>query len=145
MHLPFRITGALFCTAALCALPAFGDTSSEVDNAIKDTKTFGRITPIFNQLVYFHAPAEFLPADENTSGANYIEESVLKGENVNQWTQMLTVTGVKDLALTHPEATPRQFASNIAGGFQHACPSTFSIADNGWLRRDWTKITNSSY
>jgi hypothetical protein len=85
------------------------------------------ITPIFGQLVGFTLPAGFNPADfEKTQGNNYIRESVLKGETVDHWTQMITVTGLKGLA-SDPDASPRILAESIAGGFHRACPETFAV------------------
>jgi hypothetical protein len=85
------------------------------------------ITPIFGQLVGFTLPTGFNPADfEKTQDNSYIRESVLKGETVDHWTQMITVTGVKGLA-GDPDASPRVLAERIAGGFHRACPETFAV------------------
>ena len=90
-------------------------------------KSVQTITPIFGQLVGFTLPAGFNPADfEKTQGDNYIRESVLKGETVDRWTQMITVTGIKGLA-SNPDANPRVLAETIAGGFHRACPETFTV------------------
>jgi hypothetical protein len=85
----------------------------------------GAIAPIFSQLVYFHTPTHFVSVFEDTHGDSYIQEWVLPGESVSNWTQMLTVTGARDVSTKHPDATPKAFASGIAGGFQRACPTSF--------------------
>jgi hypothetical protein len=56
------------------------------------------ISPIFGQLVRFSMPSNFVAAHEATKDTFYIREAVLKGETVNRWTQMITVTGAKGLA-----------------------------------------------
>lgn len=89
-------------------------------------RSVGVIAPIFSQLVYFHAPDNFVSVFENTHGDRYIHEWVLPGESVSSWTQMLTVTGAQDASAKHPGATPEAFASGIASGFQRACPSSFT-------------------
>lgn len=89
-------------------------------------RSVGVITPIFSQLVYFHAPDNFVAVFENTHGDRYIHEWVLPGESVSNWTQMLTLTGAQDVSAEHPDATPKAFASGIANGFQRACPSSFA-------------------
>jgi len=86
----------------------------------------GVIAPIFSQLVYFHAPGNFVSVFETTHGDRHIHEWVLPGESVSNWTQMLTVTGARDVSARHPDATPEGFAQGMANGFQRACPSSFN-------------------
>jgi len=88
------------------------------------------ITPIFSQLVTFSLPKGFVPKFENTKGGNYIQESVLKGESVKKWSQMITVTGAKGLS-SNPNVTPRRFADGIAGGFKSLCPDSLSTMNFG--------------
>jgi hypothetical protein len=85
----------------------------------------GRVAPIFSQLLYFHAPVAFQPAFENTHDDDYIQESVLQGESVGAWTEMLTVTGLRNVVAKQPEATPKQLAAVIASGFAKACPGSY--------------------
>jgi hypothetical protein len=92
--------------------------------------TFTVISPIFGQLVSFSMPSSFVAASENTNGPNYMREAVLKGETVQQWTQMITVTGVKGLA-GNPDISPQSFAGSIAGGFKKACPDSFATKGFG--------------
>ena len=49
---------------------------------------------------------------------------MLRGENVQNWTQMITVTGAKDIA-SKPEVTAKAYLNNMAGGFKRACPASF--------------------
>ncbi|MEO6918930.1 MAG: hypothetical protein ABI171_07965 [Collimonas sp.] len=83
------------------------------------------ITPIFSQLLVLPYPPGFKIAFENTRGPRYIREAVLEKENVDAWSQMITLTGMKDLALK-PDVSPQSFAENMAAGFQRACPASFS-------------------
>ncbi len=87
---------------------------------------FTVISPIFGQLVAFSMPSSFVVIGENTNGPSYIREAVLKGESASRWTQMITVTGAKDLA-ANPKVSPETFAASIAGGFRSACPDTFAV------------------
>jgi hypothetical protein len=93
-------------------------------------KGFTVISPIFSQLVAFKLPTPFKTAFENATATQYIREAVPHGETVKAWTQMITVTGYKQLA-SNPRLTPRAFASQIARGFQRNCPETFSSAGFG--------------
>lgn len=82
------------------------------------------ISPIFGQLVRFSMPAGFNVVSEHADSASYIREAVPKGETLQQWTQMITVTGQKGLA-GNPKFTPQGFAGSMAGSFKGACPETF--------------------
>lgn len=85
------------------------------------------IAPIFSQLLMTSLPKGFKTVFEKTRGAQYIRESVLDGENENKWTQMITITGAKDLA-SNPNLSPKKFVENMAGGFKRACPDSFSAS-----------------
>lgn len=56
------------------------------------------ITPVFSQLVAFSLPASFITVSENAQDGIYMREAIPKGETVNNWTQMLTLSGFKGLA-----------------------------------------------
>ena len=123
------MTRAGICLATLGALVASAASAQGPPPA-----SFRVISPIFGQLVTFSMPASFVVAYENTNGPNYIREAVLKGETVNRWTQMITVTGAKGLVgspKANPDATPETFAGSIVGGFRSACPESFAAQGFG--------------
>ena len=92
------------------------------------------ISPIFGQLVRFSMPPAFAPVSfEKTNGPSYIREAVLKGETVEAWTQMITVTGAKGVA-GNPQVTPQSFAVSMAAGFKKACPDTFAVKPFGAVK-----------
>lgn len=91
------------------------------------------ISPIFGQLVSFAMPSHFSAVFENTEGGHYIREAVLKGETLERWTQMITVTGEKGMTLI-PGSSPQIFAGTIAGGFKTACPDSFAARPLGETR-----------
>ncbi len=88
------------------------------------------ITPIFSQLLSLALPTGFMPAFEDAKGNQYIHESVLQGESLKSWSQMLTITGAKGLA-ANPNITPNQFASGMAGGYKKSCPDSFTATGLG--------------
>ena len=94
---------------------------------------FKVISPIFSQLVTFSMPSNFVTAFETTAGPHYTREAVLKGQTVERWTQMITVTGEKGLS-SKPAETPEKFANTIAGGFKQACPDSFAAKSFGETR-----------
>jgi hypothetical protein len=87
------------------------------------------ITPIYSQLLEMSLPAGFQASavyEANLPGQRYMKETVLEGESEKEWTQMITITGVKDQA-SNLNLTPQKFVENIAGGYKKACPDTFSV------------------
>jgi hypothetical protein len=105
------------------ALPAHAETPAA-------PASFTVISPVFGQLVRFSIPASFVTAHENTQDNFYIREAVPKGETVNQWTQMITVTGSQGMAGA-ANFTPQKLAASIALGFKKACPESFAVKDLG--------------
>lgn len=95
--------------------------------------SFTAISPIFSQLVSFSMPSNFIVAFENTNNGRYTREAVPKGETVQQWSEMITVTGAKGLAGS-PSGLPENFALTIAAGFKRACPETFAAKAWGATR-----------
>lgn len=83
------------------------------------------VIPIYSQLLYMGYPQGFYTVSENTTAQRYIREAVLEGENDNDWSQMLTVSGVKDTA-SEATISPAMYAEHIAGGFRRACAGSFS-------------------
>jgi hypothetical protein len=120
------------CLAALGVL-----TASAASAHGPALAAFRVISPIFGQLVTFSMPANFVVVSENSKGPSYIREAVLKGETVNRWTQMITVTGAQGLVSgpeapkANPKATPETFAGSIVGGFRSACPESFAAQGFG--------------
>lgn len=90
------------------------------------------IAPVFSQLLVISQPTTLVPAFEKTVGDRYIREAVLKGETLEHWTQMLTVTGARGLA-ADPQITPEVFAGLLANGFKKSCPETFASLPLGRL------------
>ncbi|MCX7176879.1 MAG: hypothetical protein NT159_23765 [Proteobacteria bacterium] len=88
------------------------------------------ISPIFSQLVAFSFPKGFTTVFEDAKATQYIRESVLAGENIQKWSQMVTITGAKGLA-ANPNITPQALANRLAGGFKNACPTSFSATGLG--------------
>ncbi|WP_439544396.1 hypothetical protein [Hyphomicrobium sp.] len=109
----------LLATAAAGSLYAADDDDTPAG--------FTAISPIFGQLVAFTQPPGFVPVFEEPTANRYIREAVPKGETVENWTQMITITGVKGAA-ADPEASPEGFASAIVDGFKRTCPQTFATA-----------------
>jgi len=113
----------------LCAMPALG-SAEDVTKTEDNTPSVAVISPIFGQLVMFTLPTGFVTVNEEPTADRYIREAVLKGETVDKWSQMITVTGAKGLA-TKPEMSAQYFAAQLAAGFQKACPATFSVKPLG--------------
>ncbi|WP_138513166.1 hypothetical protein [Rhodoferax bucti] len=114
---------ALWCSGVVTA---FAQTSGPIPAA-------RAVTPVFSQLVSFSYPSGFVPAFEDSKPGGYIQESVLRGETLERWTQMLTLSGVRDLA-AHAQMTPSRFAGSMAAGFKNACPQSYAAQGLGEMR-----------
>jgi hypothetical protein len=84
------------------------------------------VSPVYSQLVAFSIPSTFVAGAERNDGTTYTREAVPKGETVEKWNEMITVTGAKGLA-SQPNASAEKFAGVIATGFKNACPDTFDL------------------
>lgn len=116
-------------TFAACCLLAGQATSHAEDAAALQsylkTHSVTSVLPIFSQLLRVRLPAGYTTVYEETQGEHYTREAVLNGENVDEWSRMITVTGFKDLA-TKPAVSPRSYAGSKAAGFQRACSPSYS-------------------
>jgi hypothetical protein len=92
--------------------------------------TITAVTPIFGQLIAVKYPSQFRMVNEETKGNYYLQESVKSGDTVNQWSEMITLTG-RQGAASLPQASARGFVLNIFKDFQTACPATFSMLELG--------------
>jgi hypothetical protein len=111
------------------------DQRSGINELRQQGYSVGVVTPVYSQLVRFSFPSGFKPAHQNDTGSYYIQESVLEGETVQKWSQMITLTGSKGLS-ANPNATPQRFLQQVAAGYQRACPPTFSAKALGALTID---------
>ena len=116
----------------LAAALGFGVQDGAAAKEIKETQASVEvISPIFHQLVAFNSPADFvLHVPEHATATFYRRETVLKGETVDHWTQMLTVTGAKGAAAVEG-MSPAKMGGEIAEGFQKACPETYAVRPIG--------------
>lgn len=67
--------------------------------------------------IYFDLPPDFEEGFEDGDESFFIQEWVPKGETVNDWSQMLTLT-VQDVA----NLNPVEFFNHMADGWEEACP-----------------------
>jgi hypothetical protein len=121
----------LFIVIALLLMsisPAYAESDGQMQT-VESYSPQGRsgraITPVFSQLLMTSIPKGFSTVFVNTSDTEYIREAVPEGEDVDTWTQIITVTGAKGLA-SNPDVTPRKYAEGMAAGFRQACPESFS-------------------
>lgn len=86
-------------------------------------------TPIFSQLLALTYPAGFVPVAQNIAPDFYIQQSVPAGQGVEQWTQMITLTGLKDSPLSAAD-----YLQGIGNRFQQLCPDTYRGQPFGKVR-----------
>lgn len=102
---------ALFLAAALAG-PAMADPATH-------------IAPVWSRIVAFAVPEGFAPAFETAREGSYILEFVPDGQSVQDWDQMLTLTGAEGFARDRPQAV-ESFAESLAQGYANACPDSFA-------------------
>jgi len=108
-------------TIATARMAALGALLASAASAHAQAPTaFTVISPVFGQLVAFSMPSGFVVVSENANGPNYIREAVPKGETVERWTQMITLTGVKGLA-GNPKVSPESSTGSIAQIWRSRC------------------------
>jgi hypothetical protein len=107
-----------------CALASHAETPATMPASV------GVISPVFSQLVRFSMPSTFIAVSEDTRDAFYIREAVPRGETVESWTQMITITGSRGMARI-ANFTPQKLAASIAMGFKKACPESLTLKDLG--------------
>jgi hypothetical protein len=116
------------CSAARSAEPP-GPSAGGITRDIDASRDAGwkvwATYPIFHQIVAFSFPKGFVPSYEETKPPSYIQESVLIGETVEKWTQMISVTGLAGAAII-PAITPYSGVEFYASKYRNACPATFS-------------------
>lgn len=85
------------------------------------------VSEVFGQQVFYNIPSGFSNQliNEKMTGADYIHERALTGENFQNWTQVITVTAIKDLAL-NKQVLPLTLVNSAVNNFKSSCPNSFS-------------------
>lgn len=83
------------------------------------------ITPIFSQWVSWRFPSGFHAVNEHATAKSYLFEAVPEGQTADQWSQMITLTGLANAA-DNEALTPSDILVNLATGFHQTCPDTFA-------------------
>ncbi len=88
------------------------------------------VTPVFHQLVAYSLPTTFtLNEPEHSNAKSYLHETVLRGETLERWTQMITLTG--ENGLTEGGVTAQRMFDTMAEGIKRGCPETFASESIG--------------
>jgi hypothetical protein len=122
---------ALIAASSL-ALLAGGAAAPAADEPLKQGAPQRVITPVFHRLVAFTLPPPFKASFQRTTGNIYVREHVPDGETVDEWTRMITLSGVQGMSYS-PDATPQAYLQALARGFQRHCPDTYVALDLGPL------------
>lgn len=125
LHRKVSIAAGAVLAGALVLSTSLSHAQRPMTKTTEMPASFTAISPIFGQLVSFSMPSNFVVVFENTHNGRYSREAVLKGETAQQWSEMITVTGAKGLAVD-PNASADNFAGSIAEGFKRACPDSFA-------------------
>lgn len=118
-HTPIYLILMLMST--LC-LPAFAATST----AQPDVGTTRIVRPVFSQILAHLLPKNFVASAPVIAGSEYQQQFLLPGENAGKWSQMILITGTKDLAYSKGVNASRA-ARSIADRIRDTCPTSFSV------------------
>ncbi|AGK58773.1 hypothetical protein HYPDE_35508 [Hyphomicrobium denitrificans 1NES1] len=88
------------------------------------------IAPVLGQLVGFTLPGGFEIQKAQADGGRYFRAAIPKGESIDNWSQLISITGAKDID-KDPKKTAQFIAANISGSIQKLCPDTFSVKPLG--------------
>ena len=88
------------------------------------------VSPVFHQLVAYALPSGFqFTAPEQANAKSYLREVPLKGQTVEHWTQLITLTGAN--GATAAGLTAEKMMDKLAAGYKSSCPQTFAYAPAG--------------
>lgn len=121
----------VLAVALLLVLPAAGAAPARGADAPETPGGAERvIAPVFHRLVAFSLPRPFKVTFERTTGNIYVREHVPEGETVDEWSRMITLSGVQGMSYS-PAATPQEYLQALARGFQRHCPDTYVALELG--------------
>lgn len=107
------------------ALALGGARASTAPAAGAPSGSIQAVTPIFSQLIAWHLPLRFHGVNEQATQRSYLFEAVPQGQTTDQWSEMITLTGMADAA-SDETLTPDSVIVDLGAGFKKACPDTFS-------------------
>ena len=81
------------------------------------------VSPIYSQLVALPTPSNFVAGNEQEKDGFYILELAPKGDTMEVWNQLITLTGAKGQASTSAVA---DVAGQIGDSYKAACPDSFT-------------------
>ncbi len=84
-----------------------------------------QVAPVFGRIVAFTTPDRFRPGDQQVRGPSYLLELVPRGQSVQSWGELFTLTGAQG------GPTAAAFIDQIAAGYRNACPGSFTRRDLG--------------
>jgi hypothetical protein len=132
-HLRHAALGLALAAAGLPAVSFAQQASARLNDGIQQGTSIKTTATIYGELISFSYPVDFKPAFESNSSGQYMQKFLLGGEHGDDWTEMVSVTGVEGLA-RNANVTPQLFVERIAAGFQKACPDSFAVQELGATR-----------
>lgn len=114
-----KVSMALVFVISQTVCAAAGDWK-RVDTIPSDVKSVLTSTPVYNQVVVFGLPKGWKVASKNATPAGYSMEFIPADQDVQRWSDMITLQGFPNLA-QNPRATPEAFLSVMAGHAKSMC------------------------
>ena len=109
---------------------ASADAQSQIPANVKSVTI---VMPIYHQLFAFMQPTEFdLNPHPQQNASFFLREAVLRGETVEHWTQMITLSGLRGAA--SKGVTAKLQTDSLAQRFRKSCPETFAYKNIGSMQ-----------
>lgn len=110
-----RVIGAAASIALLAGAVAAQDTTATAQ--------------VYSRITAFAVPLGFVGVYEHEENGSYLLELVPEGQTVEDWSEMITLSGAEGIAAQMP--VPLDMAYAIGAGYQESCPDTYSGSDEG--------------
>lgn len=111
-------------TIIITALGLLSLNSIAASNS-SDQKTINALIPVFSEVIGMKIPRDFNVVNQGTSKDGFIFEAVPKGQTVDNWKQMITITGQRNMAMA-PGFSIDNVATLFGKGYRNNCPDSFS-------------------
>ena len=113
-----------FLVSVVFLLPFFAQAKTE-EVALPENTT--NVVKIYSQVLKYKIPSIFLndAAVRQQDDSQFLLVMVPRGETVERWTQMITLTGFAG-GIKKKLANNELLVNSIGSGFQKACPNSFN-------------------
>ena len=104
--------------ACLASLGAHAEDLALPSNSSDNIESIKAIIPIYSQRIAFNLPTDWKVAFQDQNEQMFMIEFIPKNENIENWTNMVSVQGFKNFA---SQVSSKQFLDHLAAKFESTC------------------------